>query len=617
MVFLISNALAEDTSRALSAAISANHATETLQAERLHEITFNVNGISLQLVMQPSHVSNQTRFYINDEVTRPTGWQAPIALQGSVTGDPDSWARLLQIDDGVYMGQIQAFGQLYEAVPNIADDSANKLQNDFQHDLPKTRLTTLPELSEQYRQLNDKIQSNGRQKNNLNAIDYLLHPPVRKTIDNLQTRNSINDLRNLTGVNVPRALRIGIVVDSQFNEFHNGMGVERALALINIVDGIYQQQLGVALILESVITYTNPQTDPIRTIDGTIESKLTQFGRIRQQETGLSRDLTLVHLFSGAPDANGVLGLGWIDTACRTDGFDVSLSTPFAFDALLAAHEMAHNLGAGHDNSTACIADSSRLMWPRLSSRTQPLFSACSLDDIAPSLAASCNLDNIDLSIAVQRLVNPNPGEVTLRVEIDNLDPTRSTNGARALITLPGASLLSTTPRNCRPANAEDIGATLSQNQTQLICLTGNIPARSRVGFELGVRSLRSPVQQWVSAQVAGLASADTQPQNNRVLVDIGVAGLTTLSNDASNPAAVAAMSPQSSSAEANNGSTSATGLPMVANATTGSASAITLISLLSLLLLRALLSTAFAIKESRLCSKNPCDRRHRVYRQP
>jgi len=333
MVFLISNALAEDTSRALSAAISANHATETLQAERLHEITFNVNGISLQLVMQPSHVSNQTRFYINDEVTRPTGWQAPIALQGSVTGDPDSWARLLQIDDGVYMGQIQAFGQLYEAVPNIADDSANKLQNDFQHDLPKTRLTTLPELSEQYRQLNDKIQSNGRQKNNLNAIDYLLHPPVRKTIDNLQTRNSINDLRNLTGVNVPRALRIGIVVDSQFNEFHNGMGVERALALINIVDGIYQQQLGVALILESVITYTNPQTDPIRTIDGTIESKLTQFGRIRQQETGLSRDLTLVHLFSGAPDANGVLGLGWIDTACRTDGFDVSLSTPFAFDA--------------------------------------------------------------------------------------------------------------------------------------------------------------------------------------------------------------------------------------------------------------------------------------------
>jgi len=325
MVFLIGNALADDDSRAFSA--------ELLPTENSHDITFNVNGLSLQLVMQPSHVANQTRFYINDEVTRSTGWQAPIALQGTVSGDPDSWARLIRIDDGVYMGQIQAFGQLYEAAPDIADDSANQLNSDFQNDLPKTRLTTMPELSEQYRQLNNKIQSTTRQKKSLNAIDYLLHPPVRKTIDNLQTRNSINDLRNQTGVNVPRALRIGIVVDSLFNEFHNGMGMERALALINVVDGIYQQQLGVALLLESVITYTNPQTDPIRTIDGTIESKLTQFGRIRQQETGLSRDLTLVHLFSGAPDAEGVLGLGWIDTACRTDGFDVSLSTPFAFDA--------------------------------------------------------------------------------------------------------------------------------------------------------------------------------------------------------------------------------------------------------------------------------------------
>ena len=596
MVFLIGNALADDPSTVSSA--------ELLPTENSHDITFNVNGLSLQLVMQPSHVANQTRFYINDEVTRSTGWQAPIALQGTVSGDPDSWARLIQIDDGVYMGQIQAFGQLYEAVPDIADDSANQLNSDFQNDLPKTRLTTMPELSEQYRQLNKKIQSTTRQKNSLNAIDYLLHPPVRKTIDNLQTRNSINDLRNQTGVNVPRALRIGIVVDSLFNEFHNGMGVERALALINVVDGIYQQQLGVALLLESVITYTNPQTDPIRTIDGTIESKLTQFGRIRQQETGLSRDLTLVHLFSGAPDAEGVLGLGWIDTACRTDGFDVSLSTPFAFDALLAAHEMAHNLGAGHDNSTACITDSSRLMWPRLSSRTQPIFSACSLDDIAPSLAASCNLDNIDLSIAIQRLVNPNPSEVTLRIEIDNLDPTRSTTGARALVTLPSAGMLSTTPGNCRLANADDIGVTLSQNQTQLICLTGIIPARSRVGFEIGVRPLLSPVQQWVSADVAGLASADTLSLNNRALVNIGEAGLATISNDTTDPSTGVTSNPQNNSAAANDGSMSTIGLPMAANVSTGSTSVITLVSFLSLLLLRALLATALAITTYSCCRR-------------
>ena len=98
MVFLIGNALADDPSTVSSA--------ELLPTENSHDITFNVNGLSLQLVMQPSQVANQTRFYINDEVTRSTGWQAPIALQGTVSGDPDSWARLIQIDDGVYMGQI-------------------------------------------------------------------------------------------------------------------------------------------------------------------------------------------------------------------------------------------------------------------------------------------------------------------------------------------------------------------------------------------------------------------------------------------------------------------------------------------------------------------------------
>jgi len=240
-------------------------------------------------------------------------------------------------------------------------------------------------------------------------------------------------------------------------------------------------------------------------------------------------------------------------------------------------------------------------MWPRLSSRTQPIFSACSLDDIAPSLAASCNLDNIDLSIALQRLVNPNPSEVTLRVEIDNLDPTRTTTGARALITLPGAGMLSTTPGNCRLANADDIGIALSQNQTQLICLTGSIPARSRVGFELGVRPLLSPVQQWVAADVAGLASADTLSLNNRALVNIGEAGLATISNDTTNPSTINAMNPQNSSAAANDGSTSTIGLPMAANVSTGSASAISLFFLLSVLLLRAFTATV-------------CDRRLWVY---
>ena len=581
MTLSINNVFAENTSLT-----TLRDQADNVQNQGHNQyITLNVNGISLQLVMQPSQVASQTQFYLKDEGKQSSGWTPPIALQGKVTGDPDSWARLTQIDEGVYMGQIQAFGELYEAIPNSTDNPANNLHNDVQ----KTSLTTLPALSEQYRQLSNQFKSTKRKQNSLSGIDYLLYPPTRKTIDNLQSRNTISDLRAQTGVNVPKALRIGIVVDSLFNEFHDGMGVERAIALINVVDGIYQQELGAALLLESVIAYTNPQTDPIRDINGPIESKLAQFGNVRQLESGLSRDLTMVHLFSGAPDSAGVLGLGWIDTACRTDGFDVSLSTPFAFDALLAAHEMAHNLGAGHDDSNACRTNQSRLMWPRLSSRTQPTFSACSLDDIAPSLQAGCNLDNIDLSIALQTRITTNPNELALRVEIDNLDPTRPTDGARAVVTLPSANMLAAIPVNCRLADANDIGITLSQSETQLLCLTGNIPARSRAGFEIGIRPLLSPVQQFISADVAGLSSADTFSQNNRTLLNVGMAGVATGLNDSGSGSPINSMSAQNDSAAANavSNNDNTIGLPMAANVSSGSMSVAGLLSLLTLILLR------------------------------
>ena len=58
--------------------------------------------------------------------------------------------------------------------------------------------------------------------------------------------------------------------------------------------------------------------------------------------------VSLAHLFSGNTAIDEPVGLAWIDTACRSDGYDVGISTPYQHDILLAAHEIAHNLGLGH-----------------------------------------------------------------------------------------------------------------------------------------------------------------------------------------------------------------------------------------------------------------------------
>lgn len=479
----------------------------SIDSSTLPTISLHGDDVSLQLILHPSPLAKNATYTAqqndndndNDLTQHPgVSWSPPVILTGKATGDPDSWAKLIQLPNGLYLGQVYAFGNMYAVEPDSTSDT--------------NRVAAQPSLVEQNQALLQRIQRASRRSNSATATaDYLLYPPSSEPEQT--TRNATNDLRALTGVNVPRVIRIGIVVDSRFNDHHNGQGLNRALSLINVIDGIYQQQLGVAIQLESVIDYTNPQIDPMRNLQGSVENILEAFGSVRLLEQELPANLTMVHLFTGLRDPNGVLGLGWIGTACRTDGFDVSLSTPFEFDALLAAHEMAHNLGAGHDNTAACAANSSRLMWPRLSSRTQPEFSDCSLLAIAPGIAASCNIDNIDLELTQQIQPSANAGERIVRLSASNLDPTRIAPSVRTRIDLPTGSSIIEIPANCGTADESDSAA--EQADSSLFCLYGDIEPRRTAFIDLRLQVLPSPAQQILQSQLFSLSTADTQPLNN------------------------------------------------------------------------------------------------------
>lgn len=202
---------------------------------------------------------------------------------------------------------------------------------------------------------------------------------------------------------IERTLRIGIVIDSHYNDTFNNNGLEKALSIVNIINGIYQQELGVAIKLETAYLFIDPTTDPLRSIENGIDEIMSRFRDVRLSLPKLPADLTLVHLFTGLTDPKDVLGLGWIDVACRTDGYDVSVSRPYQFDALLTAHEIGHNLGAVHDNNLACNTENRKIMSARLSHTTEAEFSDCSREFMAPLIAAECNLDNLDLSIDLRQ----------------------------------------------------------------------------------------------------------------------------------------------------------------------------------------------------------------------
>ena len=77
--------------------------------------------------------------------------------------------------------------------------------------------------------------------------------------DAVLAQNTLNELSSLSIrqrslSNDPdtqaKAIRVGIVIDSRYNEQHNGRGLAHALGVMNGVDGLYQNQLGLAVVVE-------------------------------------------------------------------------------------------------------------------------------------------------------------------------------------------------------------------------------------------------------------------------------------------------------------------------------------------------------------------------------
>jgi hypothetical protein len=158
-------------------------------------------------------------------------------------------------------------------------------------------------------------------------------------------------------------------------------------------------------------------------------------------------------MFSGHRDPDKVIGLGWIDTACRLDGYDLSMSTPFPFDMLLSAHEIAHNLGALHDDDEPCVTDATDLgtnvMWSELSGQTRPEFSSCSLQRMRSKLGSYCLTDNIDLSISLVARPTDRAGELEIEVTAANSDSVRTASGISIRTVFPTGTRLQSVAAGC------------------------------------------------------------------------------------------------------------------------------------------------------------------------
>lgn len=401
-------------------------------------------------------------------------YDIPEFFNGSVVGDSDSWVRLARASsDSVLTGHIYSNGVLFE----------------LQH----------------REELGGQAIARMADANN---------PFAKSTTDEIKRLSFGN--RAMPGSSLPlsKAIKVGIVIDSRYNDQHNGRGLAHALGIMNGVDGLYQDQLGLAVVVESFRVYETPDADPLYELTNSADELLERYRDERLNDSELSSDLALVHLFSGFRDEQKVIGLGWINTACSLNGYDLSLSTPFPFDILLAAHEIAHNLGAIHDDDAQCMSDQgvsgAEIMWSELSGSTRPNFSSCSLVKLNQTInTGACIRNNIDMSIGLDASTASSNSELqTIHVSVLNKDATRAASQVKSLTTFPIGTTLVNIPAGC-----SILGATMS-------CQHGTIDAKqtSVLSADASFSSTSNPV---ITTELNLDQFMDTRHQDNRAAIQI------------------------------------------------------------------------------------------------
>jgi len=296
-----------------------------------------------------------------------------------------------------------------------------------------------------------------------------------------------------------RSVPLSIVVDSRFDAYHAGRGLATALDYLNIADGVYRRH-GLAITLDEAIGFSD-DADPLKLDPGPLESFLRTFRDYRMAHETLFADSAAAYLFTGNQKTDVTLGLAWIDTLCRTDGYDVGITTPSSFGDVLLTHELGHSFGAQHDSDTSCSADRDGLMWPHISDRTSTRLTSCSAQSVATSRALSCLSNTVDLSL-----------DATVRgdaVVFGITNPEVTTGLDARLVVETGVPGQVQWPDNCRVTTP-----------TSADCLISTIGPAERMEFQLPLNTSVAAYGEPVGGKVEPIGIVELAPADNTATSD-------------------------------------------------------------------------------------------------
>ena len=158
-----------------------------------------------------------------------------------------------------------------------------------------------------------------------------------------------------------RQAEIATEADNEYVNFFGGSAAANAeiLSIMNQVDGVYRQQLGVTFSVTYQHTWAG--TDPYSATAA--DQMLYEFTNYWNANMA-SQPRDLAHMWTNRPMEGNIAGVAWFSTVCVdvAHSYGLSLRMADAYKYSIAAHEIGHNFGANHPDDQGVTSCSDTIM---------------------------------------------------------------------------------------------------------------------------------------------------------------------------------------------------------------------------------------------------------------